>query len=359
MKKQISILSLFLLLFIFSSCQRDNQVQGIEEITPDYFASAEGLVRDFYYSKTFCGGTGFHQKDDQAPWYYYTGEPLEIDYRIDNGGDSFECGISIILDGVFQKFLLTDKNEKHVGEAVWHSIHLKKGETRFLRLKFNPNIGKKGDIMNIAIGTMIEPSFYNEYTGYGSYSRYDQHDLTASSDVVVYMLVDAKTQQEGTVLKSDYISIPNIYKTWFVSDDPDLPENSRTRWGREYKAKLFTDFSMVENGVSLIQTQRKKAAEIFFDVFGMKADWRASLFINHELVDLSNGQSFFDFSTNEQSLTRVTLVVNTSELPKNNHAYVVLFQKAENTNDNPIGNYVFADRIGTYYFIVEETDEIN
>ena len=308
--------------------------------------------KNYNYGKTFVGGTGFVKTENEAPFFNYSGGSMTIEYVINNGGDGFECGITLFLDGVNQVFSLIDKDGKRMDNNVMHIIHLNEKENYPLSLEFTPNIGEKGDILCVSVGTMISPSYTAIYSGYGAYGKFNQHAFNAGSDVTVHMLVDAPKQQNSADLRISHEPIPNAYKEQFISNDKNY-------WGTEYRVELYTDKKYAESKEKpmVIYVPKGEIAELTLDVFGMEADWRACLFLNHELQELSNGNTYVDFSTDLKTITRVQLPVSILGLPKNNNVYIILFQKSIGNPNMTDGTYVFADKVGTYYFIVNESEK--
>ena len=352
----VSILLSVLCIFTCTSCQNRQTNEKENLFDESNTASAKfdpEEMKNYNYGKIFAGGTGF-VKEDKAPYYEYTGGSMKIEYLIENGGDAFECGVSLILDGISQTFTLTDKNGNTTDNGLMHIINLGEKEKVALTLEFTPNTGKKGDILNVAVGTMLAPSYTTVYDGYGSYGKYNQHAFNAGSGVAIHMMTDAPTQQPAAELTVEHVNIPEAYRELFRSNDED-------RWGTEYWFELYTDREMAEarEKPRVIRVPAGDTAEITLDVFGMADDWRASLFVNHELIELTDGSTYVDFSTDTKSVTRVTLPVDISELSENNHAYVILYQKSDGALNMPEDTYMFADKIATHYFIVGGTDVTN
>lgn len=353
----VSIILTVLCLFSFTSCQnrQNNEKESLfNEPDTSSLESDPEAMKNYNYGKTFAGGTGFVKEENKSPYYEYTGGSMKIEYVIENGGDAFECGVSLVLDGINQTFTLTDKKGKTTDNGLMHIINLGEKESVTLTLEFTPNTGKKGDILNVAVGTMLAPSYTTVYNGYGSYGKYRQHAFNAGSDVDIHMMTDAPTQEPSAKLTVEQVDIPEAYRELFRSEDGD-------RWGTEYKIELYSDQKIAEAQEKhrVIRVPAGDTAEITLDVFGMAADWRASLFVNHELIELTDGCTYIDFSTDTKSVTRVTLPVDISELSENNHAYVILYQKSENSPNMSNDTYLFADKIDTYYFIVGGTDATN
>lgn len=235
-----------------------------------------------------------------------------------------------------------------------HTINASESESVSFSLEFTPNTGKAGDELNIAVGTMVMPSYENTYNGTkGSYGLYIYHAYNAGSGITLKMKTDAPSQQSGAVLKTEKAEATEFYKSMFPETDLDPFET-------DYKFLIYTDKETLEKGEDILRVSADKTAGITLEVFGKSDEYRAALFVNHQLVQLSDGSTYVDFAVDSKSVTRITLPVDISALGENNHAYVVLFRK--NNGELPMtdNTYIYADKTNTHFFIVEKNSkEVN
>lgn len=365
MKKLIVVFMAAAVLFSLTACGSVVKNSETTEKTKENLFESESttlsetekvLNNNYFYGKSFAGGTGYVKLSDGTEYYEYTGGSMKIDFSFDNGGDAMECGITLVLDGIYQSFKLTDKNGETTDEAYMHTINANTTEAVNFSLEFTPNTGKSGDELNIAVGTMVMPSYTNIYDGtQGGYGLPIYHAYNAASGITVKMKADAPTQQKGAELPVKKERMTEIHKSKFAGTDLDPFEY-------DYRFLLYTDIKTLETGESVLNIADGKESEITLDVFGKADEYRAALFINHELIHFPNGGTYFDFAVNNKEITRVTLPVDTSELDENNHAYVVLFHKNNGELSIPDSTYIFADKSDTCFCIVnknQDSTEVN
>jgi|GEM_PF-1635742 len=363
MKKLIAVFMAVAILFSLTACGSVVKNSETTEITKENLFESESttlsetekvLNNNYFYGKSFAGGTGYVKLSDGTECYEYTGGRMKIDFTFDNGGDAMECGVTLVLDGIYQAFKLISKDGKATDEAYMHTINAGESESVSFSLEFTPNTGKAGDELNIAVGTMVMPSYENTYNGTkDNYGLYIYHAYNASSGVVLKMKTDAPTQQIGATLKTEQAEITEFYKSMFSETELDP-------FKTDYKFLIYTDRETLEKGAEVLRASDDKTAEITLEVFGKSDEYRAALFVNHQLVQLSDGSTYVDFAVDSKSVTRINLPVDISALGENNHAYVVLFSK--NNGELPMtdNTYIYADKTNTHFFIVEKNDkEVN
>ncbi len=363
MKKLIVVFMVVAVLFLLTACGSVVKNSETTEITKENLFENESttlsetekvLNNNYFYGKSFAGGTGYVKLSDGTEYYEYTGGSMKLDFTFDNGGDAMECGITLVLDGIYQSFKLIDKNEETTDEAYMHTINADATESVSFSLEFTPNTGKAGEELNIAVGTMVMPSYENTYTGTnGSYGLYIYHAYNAASGIAVKMKADAPTQQKGADLQVKKEKMTEMHKSMFAGTDSDPFEY-------DYRFLLYTDEKTLETNESVLRVTEGENSEIILDVFGKVDEYRVALFINHELIEFLDGGTYFDFVVDNKEITRVILPVDTAGLDENNHAYVVLFSK--NNGELPLSDdtYIYADKTDTHFFIVEKNSkEVN
>lgn len=365
MKKLIVVFMAAAVLFSLTACGSVAKNSESTEKTKENLFESESttlsetekvLNNNYFYGKSFTGGTGYVKLSDGTEYYEYTGGSMKIDFSFDNGGDAMECGITLVLDGIYQSFKLTDKNGETTDEAYMHTINANATEAVNFSLEFTPNTGKSGDELNIAVGTMVMPSYTNIYDGtQGGYGLPIYHAYNAASGITLKMKTDAPSQQKGAVLKTEQAEVTEFYKSMFPETDLDPFET-------DYKFLIYTDKETLEKGEDVLRTFANKTAEITLEVFGKSDEYRATLFVNHQPVQLSDGSTYVDFSVDSKSVTKIILPVDASALSENNHAYVVLFHKNNGELSIPDSTYIFADKSDTYFCIVnknQDSTEVN
>ena len=358
MKKFIVLLLAAATLVSLTACKR--AAENEETRKEDLFSATEtpaSDMSDFLAKETYLGDTIVTSPhislDAQGSHLRYRGGTAELDVTTTGSRNGkAEYGFFLLLNGIPQSFTLeTAEDTSHRETAYLQTFSLEAQETQHFHLTFTPNTGKAGDVLPLTLCYMIEPSYTAVYDGYGSYGRYTEHRYQRIDRLFLHLETDAPTQAEPASMPFTRAAVSDVYRSWFVGEEQD-------NWGQTYHVTLYTNSTYAEQGKQVIFVPRQKDASLTLDVFGMAADWRASLFINHVPVSFSDGRTYFDFSTDAKAVTRLTLPVDVSALPENNHAYLLLAKRE--TGDDPYavkGTFDDPQKIGTYYFIVGGTDE--
>ena len=89
----------------------------------------------------------------------YSGEPVVINYKIDEGETSEEAerGIIIFLNGVRQKFNVKSADGKVKKNVDMYVVGGNPGENEELELSFVPCLGKKGETMALSVSCVFDP----------------------------------------------------------------------------------------------------------------------------------------------------------------------------------------------------------
>ena len=122
----------------------------------------------------------------------------------------------------------------------------------------------------------------------------------------IAFLEDAPTQLKSadvdiSTRKIDDSFINRLLEEGYLRDDVnDILQNEYF-----YIFRSLKDESSFGNVIRLDKTE---SPVILFEVYGRKSEYRASLFIDHELVELENGSTYVDFEVNNDEV--VDLKIN-------------------------------------------------
>ena len=352
MKRVISIFLAVAMFLSLTACKRNgnNEETAKEDLV---FSSEQDATdtSDFFSKEVYLGNTGIIapnlRSDEQGEHLEYRGGTVKLSVTTNgNKYEKTEYGFYLLLNGIHQSFTLKTPAGESRNAAYLQTFTIEAQETKHFDLEFTPNTGKAGDVLPLTLCYIIQPSYTAVYDGYGSYGHFLEHRYLRASRLFLHMQADAPTQALPANVSSAPADVPDVYRSWFVGEDLN-------NWGTTYHVTLYTDRGIAEQGTQLIEVPRRKNAELTLDVFGMAANWRASLFVNHALIELTDGCTYFDFSTDAKSVTRLTLPVDTSDLPKDNHTYLILTQQEDGTDPIAVkGTFDYPQKYGTYYFIV-------
>lgn len=330
MKPKQVLIQLFVLFIIIScvSCSRNQGVPhsgisfdtspDISEIDPSAAAA---------YSQAFVGGTGWHKGNPSH--YEYDGGEMEIDIEIANGGQAIEFGIGLVLNGVYQEFSMDADDGQFFDAGMIHRVIFPSATQRSMKLFFTPSVGKAGDELNLAVLMIQNPSFVSTYFGGQRYAPFPAHSCDAGSAMIVKMNVDAEGDARSAAAEIEYLDVPNAY----IEDreehlagiaDPEEREKDRQSY-RDFF--LFSELPEPMNTKSYLRVPEGDHASIYLDAFGKKKDYRASIFINHQPIEIAPGCAYFDFSTDGEHLSRVTISVPLDGLTGSDCIYAIISER--------------------------------
>ena len=353
MKHRFPILFLMAVLCIFSACGHAN-VPAEEDASKISFEEPTTSGDDYTfqranYSKRFVGGTGFDH-EGEIYYYVYSGEDeMEIDVQIHNGDVAFECGLGLVLDGVFQPFSILAEGGERTETAIAHTVQIEKNEVWEAALFFTPTTGKAGHEYNLAIATMQDPSFSADYVGLEKYALFPVHSFDAGSGMRLRMDADAPTSATAAVVQVEKTEIPQAYKDWVLGGVAE--EEKDDEWAAITFAGLQKVGEIFDRGIDLIHFADGEEPNLYLDVCGKETDYRCYLFINHQIRELSPGCPFFEFSTNTKEVTRVRFTIDRTDLGAENHIYAILFEKSKGDAMTPAGSYIFSAKTDTAHLV--------
>lgn len=190
------LLIIFLLLLLFSSCSTNNNSKNME--TPSNKKN-ETLITEI---PNYGIISGFSNKNELVQ--DYNGDFISFNYNIYNPEAPIEWGYEVFINGVLQTFSVYSDNVLIAENTNMFTKHFDKEENLDCRIVLKPNIGNKGDTLELNVCSILNPSYMLEDTTYVSFLPY--HRMSASTTATIHMntSVDNKvniSSFEGTYKK--------------------------------------------------------------------------------------------------------------------------------------------------------------
>ncbi len=355
------IISILLLTVSLTSCTNLQTEETTADEKKDIFseeddekARQEASMLSFY--KEFLGGSGFVEADSSTEVHYeYNGGEMSIDYAIHNEASGFECGLFVILNGVFQKFTFKSADGEETDEAYMHKTQIPEKDSATFTLTFTPNTGKKGDVLNLAVGTLTVPSHTSVYSGWPRYGKYGEHTYSGLSGMTVWMNCDSTDTMQPS--EKPEISKTEITDRYFdkVTVHAETGEENE-EWKNNYLFALYYDEYNFEK--DLIAVPETDSVKLKLDMMGMEREYRVSVFINNEIVEFEDGSSYFEVHNTTEAVTHIEFPVDISDIPNNSHIYVIVAEKDIDESSLTYGTFIPIYKIRTRYFIKGEVPEV-
>ena len=309
------------------------------------------------YYKEFLGGTGYQVESEESSHYEYSGGVMDIDFAIHNMGRGFECGVFLVLNGVFQAFTLTTSENSTSEYAYMHMIDVPEKEDVILKLSFTPNTGSSGEVLGLSVGTMSDPSYTSIYSGWTRYSKYGQHAYSGASGMTIKMNCDSANIASAKNITVSKIEIPDGYYDILTASSED--DKKAETWKKTHSFALYYDTYDFEK--DLIVVPDTDVVDLKFDVFGKTGIYRFSVFINNNLVEIEKGSTYIEVSHTDDKVTHIVFPVDISTIPNNSHIYVIASEYCDDEDSFEYGHFIWAEKTRTCYFIkgelpVETTD---
>ncbi len=304
----------------------------------------------------------------------YNGKPLTVRYVIETGAKSEQAERALVLtvNGVRQKFdaETADGKEENLDKFI---IGGKLGETEWVDITFEPNIGKKGETLYLSVDSIIDPD--NNHKPKCVTENEDYHDDFDYDDICDDCGLDIKTLPRSTrafVLMPEYSAhiimeedapeqiavcydvfgmkesaVKDIIMDMYnymnpASDDPNDYYNEYDKL-ESINAFMYKDLEETlqyeEDGLTEgIYTVRKldytvsseKNEKFWLNFHGKKGDYRVSLYIDTEPQPVFDGAAYMDISLGEGRQIDVPFELDTSSFSEGDHAYYIVYKKLGN-----------------------------
>lgn len=255
------------------------------------------------------------EKDDNNVIYNYVGDELVVPHHIKNGSFESVIGLCVMLDGVMQDFYITDDatGERSKTTTIL-DLKLEKNIDKCFQIHFTPNIGKKGDVLELSVGTFWDFDAFlteeNEFAYYGN--SHDYRDVKCRR---VNMLVDSTLEVSpkdiDTKTRKADKRITDVYINLF---DEDVVEGF-----------IYTDFESSDYGMSnIIKAKDSEANTYNIDVVAPTGKYRVSIYIDHKLQKDINGIEYFDIETVPGRMNNFEVTLPENELSGWHHMYILI-----------------------------------
>ena len=235
------------------------------------------------------------------------------------------------MNGYLQPF----KVDGSENEVTFYFANMEGNEERTLKISFTPVIGSKGDVLTTHFVVMLRPDFiHKDKVTYGSYHSITQLQawkLNINQDV------PNKSEDLSTInyqdIEHNEIEIEDRLDKHYrnANETPDWATNN-------------VNFNFVQDGVPVekLEVERSKDVKLTLNGAGKNSrfacdKYRVSLYINHKLVPVFNGNTYCDVRVADGKQVDLPITIDTTGLDRDNFIYVYAVPILdEYTADSPI-----------------------
>lgn len=254
----------------------------------------------------------------------YDGKDINVFCKLTAGGYSdTEIGLRVFVDGIAQ--VISDKNDNENLVCV----KLDKGESKTVKLSFQPNIGKKGEVLNLCFELITLPNIIKDENS--SYSTYEDGSSFVGN-IKLIMKSDAVATADSSIcnrFSSDMKSKVNklIYQSCISDNGEEQINEYYDQIGlgiyqniEDYVYREKTDNVICVN--TKIKTKSSQNTPLTLNLNGKPGKYRISFFLNNNLLDVFDGNKSADVSIEKGKQTELKISFDTTKLQKNNNVCI-------------------------------------
>lgn len=282
----------------------------------------------------------------------FDGTPIRVNASYENNGvGDIEIGSFVELGGVRQKFSVENDTVKLTDMYVFE---LKEGEKQEFELSFVPNLGTRGDVLELELSDMEYPS-YKVKTDDPSVGYSDVHTGFDTDNVKLIFEADA-VDKEKICDNFSGVKVSEVAKE-ILENMKRIDEDGKeySVFGTYLASYLYLDspaevFDPDDPGIeySDITVTRSKNQKIKLNLCGESGTYRVAFYINHILQPVFDECEYADIVVQKNKQTEVEFSVDTTAFEKYNHCYYTIYKL-----DNKFNAENAVVRVATQKFIVE------
>lgn len=260
----------------------------------------------------------------------YDGSELNLTITVDNADAQCEVGMLVFIDGIAQKYYLTEEAEA----SYVIPIQLEEQTQTEFSLHLKPTFGITGTEHEMYLACMYEPSYRTSEsnTGYGYYSNI----LPGLPWNITYEVSEPEVETASCVT---YNPISEDIKNQYIKTRNDgTIENTMN-------TSVISKFT--QNDMPLENAIINAEDPIHLQLFGGTVkNYRICVFVDNKLVNAFSGKPYQDVNLDENTMAdiEITLDAKTMEINDYSSMYVMLC---------PIDYEQFDDT-----FMIEKTDSL-
>ena len=309
------------------------------DLTPEDMAAATTGFPSFAYA------FALNEKDFENEDYEgfdkieYNGGEINIFCKLTAGGYSdIEIGIRAFINGVAQSLLDTSASTDMICKEI------EKNKSEIVKITFVPNIGKKGEVMELCFDLVLQPNVIK-----GEDERYSFSDDGANpvGNLSLIMNADSSNTAEKEIC--------DAYSNTVISKVNKLIYQGYTSYDGFEETNAYFDqvgFGIYENIDDFvyikktddvvctnryIKTTASESKELTLNLHGKPGKYRVCFLLNGEMLDVFDGKRFADVTVERNMQTELKILIDTSKLPKDNKVCFYAQELDDEYNeDNPV-----------------------
>lgn len=289
----------------------------------------------------------------------YNGGEVTMEVTLTNGSFKMEEGFSISLNGVLQECVI-ECDGKKTESSIMPTLIFKEGQERTFKITFTPNIGKKGQTLEMSLIYAYMPNYrvtddmeikvimgnQNSVLS-GSNKKLKINADSTSENIITDSFSGAKVGKLNDVLYTSHY-YENVEGDIFN----DTYEDNRIALYNEFdKVYTVSEGVFYDNVEYLTQmtVPRAEKTSVTINMYGKPGKRRVCLLINNKLQPVFDGKYYADVELKEGQQVELFVDIDTSDLEKYNCIYVL--SKELNGDIDPLDHHL--NQLQPYVLIVQ------
>lgn len=263
----------------------------------------------------------------------YDGGEITTEVTVTNGSFKIEKGFSISLNGVLQECIIEYDGFK-TDSSIMPTVILEADRELTFKISFTPNIGKKGDEIEMSLLHSYLPNYKIDDEMQLKVFMQGQQSILTVGNLKLCFNVDST---QGSNVTNNFSGakrskINDVLYTshYYENVDGDIFNDAYDA----NRVVLYHDFDKVytvSEGVfydsveyfTSMTLPRSEKTSLTINLYGKPGKRRASLLINNELQPVFDGKYYADVEFKEGEQVELVVEINTSDLDKYNCIYAL------------------------------------
>ena len=330
---------------------------------------AATIKRDIYRDSSWdiVGSEITGENESEMREVIYNGKEIVINYTTEYGEDIQypDSGLMITVNGIRQTFDVKTKGDK-AKNVDFYVVEAKSGETKNIQFTFTPNIGKKGDVMSLAVLELSDP-LGKCCPDRGAMEHLDEDEdnvcdkcsrlwldgpspNTVQFSGISKLVMNEDATEEVAICKdfsgATISPVAEIIKDCYnyeklteegIFNEYDEIQHAVAFIYNDFENQIFydkdayySDESTLRNLTSIVSASENEKLSV--NVHGKGGKYRVSFYIDTEIQPVFNGCNYLDIEFADGEQVTLDLNLDTSDM-KGEYECFVLFKPLDDVLD--------------------------
>ena len=314
----------------------DTEEGGDIDISPEDLAQATIGFPSFAYRFALNEEDLESESFDGIDKIEYNGEKINIWCKLTAGGYSeIKIGIRVFINGIIQSLFVANETTNMITTVI------EKNESETIKLTFIPNIGNKGDTMELCFDLSSQPDIIKDENE--SYRFYDDGSAPVGN-VKLIMNADSSNIAEKEICDNySNLSVSKVNELIYQSYATDGDTGETNQYLDNIEIGIYQnidDYIYIDETDKVIctnyhiRTTASENTDLTLNLHGKPGKYRVSFLLNGKVQRVFDGKGFADVTVESNMQTELKIFIDTMELSKNNKVYIFVYEIADEFNED-------------------------